>query len=124
MKNLLFVYGTLQRGGQNHRELADQTFLGAARTVPGYRLHDLGGFPGIFAHAQDQVGVAGEVWSIDAATQRRLDLFEGVPQGLYRRERIRLLPPFADQAIEAYVPTVPVGNCPEIGNEWTERATA
>jgi gamma-glutamylaminecyclotransferase len=119
MRTLLFVYGTLKRGCCNHHHLAGQTFVGPARTRPGYTLYDLGGYPGIAA-AADQDGVVGEVWSVDPAARQRLDIFEGVPEGLYRRESLPLQPPFAAQAVEAYVPTLPVAGRPLVGGEWKE----
>jgi gamma-glutamylaminecyclotransferase len=116
----LFVYGTLKRGCSNHRFLAAQRFVGVARTVPGYRLYDLGGYPGITAQSNDHDGVIGEVWEVDAEALRTLDQFEGVHEGLYRREPIPLRPPFADQAIDAYVSILPVTGRPEVGSEWVE----
>jgi gamma-glutamylcyclotransferase (GGCT)/AIG2-like uncharacterized protein YtfP len=121
VKSLLFVYGTLKRGGGNHHHLADQTFVGAARTVPGFRLVDLGGYPGITTAAADRNGVAGEVWSVDPAALQRLDAFEGVREGLYRSEPLSLQPPFAGQRIEAYVPTLDASGLREVGAEWIER---
>ena len=47
-----------------------------ARTVPGYRLFDLGGYPGLVEHSTDREGVTGEVWSVDAAALRRLVEFQ------------------------------------------------
>lgn len=120
MSTLLFVYGTLKRGCCNHAHLAGQAFVGPARTQRGYRLYDLGGYPGIVAHAADREGVTGEVWSVSAACLRELDRFEGVHEGLYRREPLPLLPPFADAAIDAYVSTLPIGGRDEIGPEWIE----
>ena len=120
MNSLLFVYGTLKRGCSNHHHLAGQTFVGVARTAPGYRLVDLGGYPGIVASAVDREGVVGEVWSVDPVALQRLDAFEGVPAGLYRRVPIRLLPPFAGQPIAAYVPALEISGRREIGPEWFE----
>jgi len=88
--------------------------------VPGYTLHDLGGYPGIAADANDRHGVVGEVWSIDDEALRRLDQFEGVHEGLYRREPMPLQAPFAGRAIEAYVSVLPVSGRPAIGSEWIE----
>jgi gamma-glutamylaminecyclotransferase len=117
---LLFVYGTLKRGCCNHRYLADQTFVGTARTQAGYRLYDLGGYPGIAAHGDDREGVVGEVWSVSDQALIELDRFEGVHEGLYRRVPIPLQPPFAGQAIDAYVSVIsPVGR-PIVGAEWLE----
>lgn len=120
MSTLLFVYGTLKRGCCNHAHLAGQTFVGPARTQPGCRLHDLGGYPGIAAHAQDREGVIGEVWSVDAGCLRALDHFEGVHEGLFRREPWPLQAPFAGQKIDAYVPARPIIDRPQLGSEWIE----
>lgn len=121
MNTLLFVYGTLKRGCSNHRFLADQTFVGAARTPAGYRLYDLGGYPGIFETPDDREGVVGEVWSVDEEALRELDRFEGVHEGLYRRAPISLAAPFTDQNIEAYLSVLPLNGRPEVGSEWLER---
>ena len=67
MDALLFVYGTLKRGCCNHRHLAGQRFVGPARTVPGFTLYDLGGYPGLAPAPEDTAGVAGEIWAVDAA---------------------------------------------------------
>jgi gamma-glutamylcyclotransferase (GGCT)/AIG2-like uncharacterized protein YtfP len=123
MSTLLFVYGTLKRGCSNHGQLADQTFLGVARTPSGYRLYDLGGYPAIVAKSDDAEGVVGEVWSVDDDALKRLDYFEGVHEGLYRREPLPLLPPFADRSIDAYFSVLPVTNHPDVGSEWIERRT-
>lgn len=120
MSTLIFVYGTLKRGCSNHRQMAGQTFVGVARTVPGFRLYDLGGYPGIVARVDDREGVAGEVWSVDDDALRRLDRFEGVHQGLYRREPIALQPPFADRCVDAYVSALDVEGRREVGGVWEE----
>ena len=120
MSTLLFVYGTLKRGCSNHGQLAGQKFIGLARTPPGYRLYDLGGYPGIVALANDHDGVVGEVWSVDDEALRRLDHFEGVHEGLYRREPLSLAAPFDQQRIEAYVSALPVVGRRDVGSEWIE----
>ncbi len=85
----LFVYGTLKRGGRAHGLLRGQEFLGAARTVPGYRLYNSGSFPCLKADPAGTGQVQGERWRVDAVTLRRLDEFEGVPY-LFRRGPIVL----------------------------------
>ena len=121
MSTLLFVYGTLKRGCSNHHQLADQTFVGVARTRPGFRLYDYGGYPGIVVNPQDETGVFGEVWAVDDAALERLDRFEGIHEGLYRRERLPLAAPFEGQDVDAYVSALsPIGR-PEIGISWEER---
>lgn len=117
----LFVYGTLKRGCRNHRLLAGQQFLGKARTVAGYRLFDLGEYPGMIVDATDHTGVTGELWSIDADRLAELDAFEGVPEGLYQRASVRLLEPFAGQSAETYLYTSDLGGHREIPSGiWTE----
>ncbi len=120
MSTLLFVYGTLKRGGSNHHQLAAQSFVGPARTPPGYRLYDIGGYPGLGAAATDREGVVGEVWSVDEAALLKLDAFEGVPEGLYRREPLQLEPPFAHRRVETYLPALDPSWGREVGTEWTE----
>ena len=120
MNTLLFVYGTLKRGCGNHRQLTGQAFIGIARTPPGFRLHDMGGYPGLVTAADATEGVTGEVWSVDARGLARLDAFEGVAEGLYRRNPIALLPPFHDQLVEAYWPARAVDHLPVVGANWRE----
>lgn len=120
MNTLLFVYGTLKRGCSNHHHLAGQTFVGAARTVPGFRLYDLGGYPGIAVAAGDRTGVVGEIWSVDTTALAQLDAFEGVHEGLYRRAPIALEPPFAGDSVDAYFPALDPSGRAEVGSEWIE----
>jgi len=118
--HLLFVYGTLKRGGVNHRHLAGQTFVGEARTVAGYRLYALDGYPGMVAQAGDRDGVVGEIWSVDDDALVRLDRFEGVSEGLYRREPVALLAPFSDRIVHAYLYPHGVAGRRDLGSRWTE----
>jgi gamma-glutamylcyclotransferase (GGCT)/AIG2-like uncharacterized protein YtfP len=120
MSTLLFVYGTLKRGCINHHHMAGQTFVALARTPPGYRLYDLGGYPCLVAKPDDEIGVVGEVWSVDDPALKRLDEFEGVHEGLYRREQIALVAPFHDQPVHAYISALPVVGRVDMGSEWIE----
>lgn len=119
-EKLIFVYGTLKRGGSNHHFLASQKFLGAAHTAPGFRLYALGGYPGMVAKPDDRDGVTGEVWSVGADALVRLDALEGLDEGLYRRELLPLLAPFADRAIEGYLYARPIAGHRELGSTWKE----
>jgi gamma-glutamylaminecyclotransferase len=120
MNPLIFVYGTLKRQGENHGQLSGQQFVGTARTAPGFRLYDVGGYPGMVRVPGDCDGVTGEVWSVDAGCLARLDAFEGVPEGLYVRERVPLLPPFDQAEVEAYIyPHATTGRT-ELGSTWVE----
>jgi gamma-glutamylcyclotransferase (GGCT)/AIG2-like uncharacterized protein YtfP len=120
MSVLLFVYGTLKRGCSNHGQLEGQAFVGEARTAPGYRLFDVGGFPGLVPWAADTGGVEGEVWETDGAGLARLDAFEGLAEGLYVRHPVPLQPPFAGTEVQAYVYPGSVDGCREVGPRWTE----
>lgn len=119
-EKFIFVYGTLKRGCSNHHFLSDQKFIGAARTAPGFRLYALGGFPGMIAQPDDRDGVTGEVWSVDPAALVRLDGLEGLDEGMYRREHIPLLAPFAGRPVEGYLYARSVEGRRDLGSTWTE----
>ncbi|HLN30712.1 MAG TPA: gamma-glutamylcyclotransferase family protein [Gemmataceae bacterium] len=85
-KTALFVYGTLKRGFSNHAMLAGQEFVGAARTLPRYRLLDHGPHPCLVEAVQAGRSIRGEIWNVDAATLDRLDEFEEVDHLFSRRE--------------------------------------
>ena len=63
---LLFVYGTLKRGGRRHGPLAQETYLGEARTLPLYALHDLGAYPGLKECTDGGQVVHGELYEVRA----------------------------------------------------------
>jgi gamma-glutamylaminecyclotransferase len=117
---LIFVYGTLKRDCSNHHFLAGQKFIGLGRTVPGFRLYSLGGFPGMVTQEGDEAGVTGEVWAVDAEALVRLDGLEGVDEGLYRRESVKLVHPFDVREVEGYVYARSVAGRKDLGSTWTE----
>jgi gamma-glutamylcyclotransferase (GGCT)/AIG2-like uncharacterized protein YtfP len=116
----LFVYGTLKRGCKNHRHLAGQSYVDEARTVPGYRLHDLGDYPGMVADPTDTVGVTGELWTVDAAALLHLDDFEGIHEGLYTREAVALIAPHDQLRVHTYLYARDVTAHPPLGPTWSE----
>lgn len=116
----LFVYGTLKSGCRNHHELAGQTHLGAARTAAGHRLYSLGEYPGLVVAPGHPDGVQGEVWDVTPAALARLDVFEGVPEGLYRRDRVALAPPHDHVAAETYFYLRSLNGRPALGDRWLE----
>jgi gamma-glutamylcyclotransferase (GGCT)/AIG2-like uncharacterized protein YtfP len=117
-ETLVFVYGTLKRGGRNQHYLAGQKLIGVARTMPGFRLFDLGEYPGMVPSADDRDGVSGEVWSVEVDCLEHLDLLEGIAEGLYRRELVPLLPPFADRKVETYIYARSVEGRRDLGGEY------
>lgn len=121
-KKLIFVYGTLKRGCSNHHFLTGQRFVGDAHTAPGFRLYELRGHPGMVARSDDRDGVTGEVWEVDEAALVRLDALEGLAEGMYRRERLPLRPPFAEAIVEGYIYNRSVKGLRDLGGRWEENA--
>jgi gamma-glutamylaminecyclotransferase len=115
----LFVYGTLKRGCKNHARLAGQEWSGEARTRPGCQLYDLGDYPGLVHDATDRAGVQGEIWTVDETTLAALDVFEGVPEGLYARGPVQLEPPFDRMDAQTYWYARDLTGRLAIGSKWT-----
>lgn len=86
---LLFVYGTLMRGGERHAALASQRFLREAVTRPQYLLYDLGAYPGLVQADQEGRAVHGELYEVERGLIPRLDEMEGAPTE-YRLEGVEL----------------------------------
>jgi gamma-glutamylaminecyclotransferase len=82
-ETLLFVYGTLRRGGPNHALLAGARFVGGATTAERYALF-VEDFP-YLAPAPAVHHVRGEVYAVDAATLAEVDRLEGHPTWYERR---------------------------------------
>lgn len=109
---LLFVYGTLKRGGRNHRLMAGQRFVGPAVTALGFRLFDLGPYPGMVRAAEGMV--RGELFEVSPRCRVELDEFEGVPDLFDRREIV-----LADHSTAwAYLYMRPVPADAPSGDEW------
>jgi gamma-glutamylcyclotransferase (GGCT)/AIG2-like uncharacterized protein YtfP len=85
-KRVLFVYGTLKRGGRSNHLLAGHEFLAEAQTLPLYRLYDQGDHPCLVEDEKRGVAVRGELWQVDEATLARLDIYEEAPSLFMRRE--------------------------------------
>lgn len=109
---LLFVYGTLKRGERNHRLLAGQRFVGPGTTATGFRLFDLGPYPGMVRAAGG--AVRGELFEVCDRCREELDEFEGVPT-LFDRVTIEL----ADGTrASAYLYVRPIPADAPSGEEW------
>ncbi|MEZ5275923.1 MAG: gamma-glutamylcyclotransferase family protein [Opitutaceae bacterium] len=117
--HLVFVYGTLMRGYENHPFIEGQRFLGEARTRPGYRLHQLTGYPGMVVHPGDAIGIPGELWAVTEACLRELHRLEGVNVGLYAYEPVRLQPPFEHLPTFTYLYLPGTLGRPVIEGGWT-----
>jgi gamma-glutamylaminecyclotransferase len=84
---LLFVYGTLRRGADNHDQLRGARLLGSARTRAAYELVDMGGYPALLEAGR--TAVVGELYEVEETLRRKLDAFEEVPT-LYVRKHVSL----------------------------------
>lgn len=122
--HVIFVYGTLKRGGSNHGFMRGQAFLGEARLAAGFTLYSLGDYPGLVAAPGDHEGVRGELWALDAAGLAGLDALEGLDEGLYARVPAPLaeapagLDPAMRARAEMYLYLRPVATRPHIGSTW------
>ncbi len=114
---VLFVYGTLKRGGRNHAFLAGQEFLGEARTLPHYRLFDAGAYPCLVEDRQAGVAVRGEAWRVDDGVFLRLDPFEEVDH-LFRRGSVWL--DGRPEPAQTYFYAGDISGMRNAGDAWTE----
>lgn len=87
--HLIFVYGTLKQGWNNHVCIEGQKYLGVAETnMANYQMYSLGGFPGVVKDGDKHI--IGELYEVDDAHFARCDRLEGHPS-FYRREQIQVL---------------------------------
>ena len=93
LQELVFVYGTLRRGGSNAFRMEGAAFRGAAR-VQG-ELHAITWYPGLTL--KEGAGwVIGEVYRVGPEQMRALDEFEGLSAGEvegseYRRVKVSVV---------------------------------
>jgi gamma-glutamylcyclotransferase (GGCT)/AIG2-like uncharacterized protein YtfP len=76
-RELIFVYGTLRRGGSNHFRMSGADYV-ADGEVAG-KIYRIDWYPGLILG--DEGRVKGEVFSVDAAQLLELDAFEGLSAG-------------------------------------------
>lgn len=114
---LVFVYGTLMRGGCRHSVLSNEEFVAELETLPQYRLYDCGSYPGL-VRADDGVSIEGEVWRVSQACLRQLDSIEGVDDGLYERRPVALATMPANETVEAYFYLKDVSILKDAGTHW------
>ncbi|SEO56454.1 gamma-glutamylcyclotransferase family protein [Aquisalimonas asiatica] len=111
LREQVFVYGTLRRGGSNHRLLRDARLLGAHRTDPVFAMLDVGPYPGVVNGGE--TAIQGEVYAVTPAQFRELDALEDYPR-TYTRQRIAT--PWGEAWIYLYrprgqrLPQVPTGD--------------
>lgn len=115
----VFVYGTLKKGQPNHYLLQDADFLGECVLSGGYRMVNLGWYPGVVRQTKDGQDVQGEVYRVDQPTFHSLDALEGHPT-FY--SRVKVPTPWKNAWIytlpEAYLD----GRYPDVeGGQWNGR---
>lgn len=81
---LLFVYGTLRRGGGKDGLLEGARFLRPA--IVSGSLYDLGHYPALVLDGR--AIVHGEVWRCPTGALAAIDAYEGVDEGLFERVRV------------------------------------
>ncbi len=89
MSQLVFVYGSLQRGLLHHEQLSGAEFVGEA-LLSGHALvlyEDA--YPALFRDPASTDPVRGELFSVTTEKLAGLDRFEDVPE-LYQRVRVRV----------------------------------
>ena len=82
--HLVFVYGTLRQGEDNHHYLLESEYLGQYETTADYSLYNLGEYPGLIKGHQS---IVGEVYRISSEVLEKLDILEDIPNE-YRRESL------------------------------------
>lgn len=114
----LFIYGTLKRGDVRAPLLDGQQFIAELRSAPRYRLYNTGDYPALIQTTPGETGVSilGELWRVDAACLARLDVEEGVDEGLYERRAIELLGEHPQA--QAYFYLMPTRGMPDCGDCW------
>jgi gamma-glutamylcyclotransferase (GGCT)/AIG2-like uncharacterized protein YtfP len=100
-KHLVFVYGTLRRGGAGAMSVRfpGSKFVADAKVRGG--LYDLGAYPGLLL-GESETEVVGEVYEVDEELLRELDDFEASSH--YRRRRVEIPPGPGGQACWVYEP--------------------
>jgi len=111
---LVFVYGTLKRGGWNNFRMPGE-FVREAETIPRYRIFTDGTLPYLTENYRYGLAVRGEVWLVDEDGLAYLDRLEGVDRNFYRRDEIFL----ADGSTAmAYFACHKVDNMTDCGREY------
>lgn len=114
---ILFVYGTLKRGGKNVGLMHGQQYLCDAVTAPKYRIYDLGAHPALVTDPEQGLSVHGELWEVSGSALAKLDEFEEVPTW-FNREPIEVLD--YPNPVEAYFYKhgIPLGT--PSANQWPQ----
>ena len=119
MLHRLFVYGTLKRGDVRAYLLDGQHDLGEVKTQPIYKLFNTGDYPALVDAepiGRPGVSIEGELWQVDSDCLARLDVEEGVDEGLYERRAVALMD--TAETVQTYFYLHTVDEMPDCGERW------
>ncbi len=88
-KHLVFVYGTLRRGGERAMSIRFPTSQFIADAEVSGSLYDLGRYPGLLSN-EPHTSVIGEVYEVDDEILNQLDDFEASSNYLRKQVEISL----------------------------------
>ncbi|MDH4444114.1 MAG: gamma-glutamylcyclotransferase [Akkermansiaceae bacterium] len=77
-RHLVFVYGTLRRGGSNHFRMAGAAFVAAGSIIG--RMYRIDWYPGLILDPSGYE-IQGEIYQVDGPMLAALDVFEGISAG-------------------------------------------
>lgn len=122
MSKLLFVYGSLKKGGWANSRLLNQKFIGTAKTTKNYKLYAGASYPMLVEEEDSNkaLEIEGELYEIDEDLIPSLDRFEGVPS-LYKRAHLSIQG-YEGQEIIGYLYANPVSGLRDCGTSWEIQA--
>jgi gamma-glutamylcyclotransferase (GGCT)/AIG2-like uncharacterized protein YtfP len=105
-KHLVFVYGTLRRGGAGAMSIRFPQAKFIAEAKVSGSLYDLGAYPGLLLNESSSL-VIGEVYEVDDELLNELDAFEAA--SCYRRQQVEISLGSDRRVCWLYVPEVEPG---------------
>jgi gamma-glutamylcyclotransferase (GGCT)/AIG2-like uncharacterized protein YtfP len=90
-EQLVFVYGTLRTGEENHALLTGSVNLGMATTAGKFTMLDMGDYPAVINHGNH--AIVGEVYMVSRETMAKLDVLEEYPDYY---QRMMISTPYGD----------------------------
>lgn len=114
-KHLVFVYGTLRTGYNNHFYLETSKWIDHAKTKEKYSMFE-SGIPFVYKEL-DLTTITGEVYEVSDDVLYWLDMLEGHPN-VYKREEVKIQLGFNKEIITAWLYFYPekVGQIIESGD--------
>tara|TARA_R100000353_G_scaffold174044_1_gene141255 strand:+ start:190 stop:621 length:432 start_codon:yes stop_codon:yes gene_type:complete len=104
-KHLVFVYGTLREGFNNHYLLTTSKWIDYGITDKKYYMSELG-IPFV-VEKPDLTKIKGELYEVSDDTLEILDLLEGHPN-FYKRKKVNIKSNFSGKIVKAWLYFYPV----------------